>query len=65
MLDVIFNEDDCHVRNANAALNLSTLRKLAQNFVSASPSKIPIKRKIKKACVDNAFLVSILSPPQC
>ena len=64
MLDVIFNEDDCQVRNPNAALNLSTLRKMALAFLSNAPAKIPIKRKMKKACVDNTFLASILPQTQ-
>lgn len=61
MLDVIFNEDACLVRQKNTALNLNTLRKIALVFLKSAPGKIPIKRKIKKACADNSFLSSILA----
>lgn len=61
MLDVLLNEDDCLVRDKNTALNLNTLRKTALVFLKSAPAKIPIKRKIKKACADVSFLKAILS----
>lgn len=60
MLDVTFGEDACQTRNANAALAFSSLRKLALFFLKSAPAKIPIKRKIKKACANNSFLLSCL-----
>lgn len=60
MLDVIFHEDLCQTRKKHAALNLGTTRKLALGILKRQPSRIPIKRKIKKASCNNEFLLSIL-----
>lgn len=60
VLDVIFEEDANRARKDNAPENFAMLRKLALNIVRAHPSSIPIRRKIKRAGWDNAFLLSML-----
>jgi predicted transposase YbfD/YdcC len=60
MLDVIFREDFCQTRKKHAALNLGTTRKLALSLLKRHSSRMPIKRKIKKASCNNGFLFSIL-----
>lgn len=60
VLDVIFEEDANRARKDNAPENFAMLRKLALNIVRAHPSSIPMRRKIKRAGWDNAFLLSML-----
>ena len=60
MLDVIFREDLCQTRKIHAALNLGTVRKMALGLLKRQSTRLPIKRKIKKASCNNGFLLSVL-----
>ncbi len=62
MLDVTFGEDACPTREANAAGNFSSLRKLALFFLKSSPPKIPIKPKISKSLFRQPLLAFM--PPR-
>jgi predicted transposase YbfD/YdcC len=59
-LDVSFHEDDCRVRDRQAARNLSQLRKVAFNVHGRHPAKLPLKAKIKKAGWDNQYLDDVV-----
>ena len=61
VLDVILNEDAARTRKDNGPQNLATLRKIALNILRTHPDKASIRRKIKKAGWDDAFLTSLLS----
>lgn len=61
LLDVAFNEDGARTRKGNGPQNLAILRKLALNLLRAEPSKTSIRRKIKRAGWDDAFLTSLLA----
>ena len=57
VLDVGFREDDCRVRDRNAAANLSVIRKIAINLVkSKTTQKGSIKGKRKAAGWDNNYM---------
>jgi predicted transposase YbfD/YdcC len=60
VLDVIFDEDGNRARKDNAPENLAILRGLAVNVLRAHPSTIPMRRKVKRAGWDDAFLLSML-----
>jgi predicted transposase YbfD/YdcC len=60
VLDVVFDEDHVRSRKDNAPENLALLRKLALNMLRSHPDKASIRRKIKKAGWDDAFLISML-----
>jgi predicted transposase YbfD/YdcC len=60
VLDVAFDEDRVRSRKDNAPANLALLRKLALNMLRSHPDKASIRRKIKKAGWDDAFLISML-----
>ena len=61
-LDVTFREDDCRIRERNAAQNFSLLRKIALSLIKNYASgKDSIKTKRLKAAWDNSFLVKIIS----
>jgi predicted transposase YbfD/YdcC len=61
VLDVHFSEDSNRARKDNAPENLAILRKLALNILQAIPDKTSIRRKIKRAGWDDAFLLQVIS----
>ena len=61
VLDVHFAEDANRARKDNAPENLAILRRLALNILRANPDQMSIRRKIKRAGWDDAFLLAILS----
>jgi predicted transposase YbfD/YdcC len=61
VLDVIFDEDGARNRKDNGPENLAILRKLALNMLRTHPDKTSIRRKIKRAGWDEAFLLSMLA----
>lgn len=61
VLDVHFDEDGNRARKDNAPENLAILRRLALNILRSHPDRASIRRKIKRAGWDDAFLLSMLS----
>jgi len=61
VLDVIMNEDRNRARRDHTSENLATLRRLALNILRAHPDNKSMRRKIKRAGWDDAFLMSIIS----
>lgn len=60
VLDVQFDEDGNRTRKDNAPENLAILRRLALNILRSHPNTTPVRRKIKRAGWDDAFLTSII-----
>jgi predicted transposase YbfD/YdcC len=61
VLDVAFNEDRARNRKDHGPENLAILRKLALNLLRLHPDTASIRRKIKRAGWDDAFLLSLLA----
>ena len=61
VLDVVFDEDRARNRKDNGPANLALLRKLALNMLRSHPDNASIRRKVKKAGWDDAFLISMLT----
>jgi predicted transposase YbfD/YdcC len=61
VLDVHFAEDGNRARKDNAPENLAILRRLALNILRFHPHRASLRRKIKRAGWDNAFLLDMLS----
>jgi predicted transposase YbfD/YdcC len=61
VLDVQFGEDGNRARKDSAPENLALLRRLALNILRSHPDPASIRRKIKRAGWDNAFLLAVLS----
>lgn len=60
LLDVILDEDRDRTRKDNAPPNMAILRRLALNILRSHPdAKTPLRRKIKRAGWDPAFLLSL------
>lgn len=60
VLDVHFNEDGSRTRMDNGPENLAILRRLALNILRSHPHNASIRRKIKRAGWDDAFLMAML-----
>ena len=60
-LDVTFREDDCRIRNENAALNMSWMRKFALGLLKNEKTfkRASIRRKQLKVWADPAYLIKI------
>src|SRR5258705_295278 len=61
VLDVVFDEDRARNRKDNGPENIAVLRKLALNMLRSHPDNASIRRKIKRAGWDEAFLLSMLA----
>jgi predicted transposase YbfD/YdcC len=60
-LDVTFKEDDCRIRDENAAVNFSWLRKFALGLLKNESSfKASIRRKQRKVCTNISYLAKII-----
>jgi predicted transposase YbfD/YdcC len=60
VLDVVFDEDRARNRKDHGPENLAILRKLALNILRSHPNTASIRRKIKHAGWNDAFLISML-----
>lgn len=60
VLDVIFNEDSSRVRDKNAVENLALIRKISNNLLQKSSSKISLRGKRLKAGWDDAYLLEVI-----
>jgi predicted transposase YbfD/YdcC len=60
VLDVAFDEDRARSRKDNGPQKLALLRKLALNIARHHPAKGSMKKKLKRAGWDDAFLLSML-----
>ncbi len=60
VLDVQMNDDQARNRCDNGPKNLSILKHMAINALNAEPSKLPLRRKMKKADRSDAFLRTLL-----
>ena len=61
MLDVVFSEDACPVRDRCAAQNLSITRELALHLLQAHPIKGSLPTKRQHAVLDSNILTEIIS----
>jgi len=60
-LDVIFGEDDCRIRDENAAVNFSWLRKFSLGLLKNESSfKASIRRKQRKVCTNISYLSKVI-----
>lgn len=64
VLDVVFDEDRARNRKDHGPENLSIIRKLALNILRSHPDRASLRRKVKRAGWDNAFLLSLIAQMQ-
>ncbi len=60
-LDVTFNEDNSRIRDENAAVNFSWMRKFALGLLKNETSfKASIRRKQRKVCTSIHYLAKVI-----
>jgi predicted transposase YbfD/YdcC len=59
VMDMVFRDDDCRVREGNAAANFVTLRHMAHNLTRRAPGKMSIRARRKAAAWDDEYLLSL------
>ncbi len=59
VMDMVFRDDDCRVREGNAAANFVTLKHMAHNLARRAPGKMSIRARRKAAAWDDEYLVSL------
>jgi len=60
VLDVTFKEDDCRIRKENGAENVGIIRRFVLNLSRLHPSKISMRRKLKRAARVDEFRTEII-----
>lgn len=61
VLDVVFKEDDCRVRDEIAAQNLSWIRKMAMFLLKQDLSKMSMRRKMLKYWASPQGLINVMT----
>ena len=59
VMDMVFRDDDCRVREGNAATNFVTLKHMAHNLARRAPGKMSIRARRKAAAWDDEYLLSL------
>jgi predicted transposase YbfD/YdcC len=60
VLDVTFKEDDCRIRKEDGAENVGIIRRFVLNLSRLHPSKISLRRKLKRAARVDEFRAEII-----
>jgi predicted transposase YbfD/YdcC len=61
VMDMTFRDDECRVRQGNAAANFTTVKHMAHNLTRRAPGKASIRARRKAAAWDDRYLVSLLA----
>ena len=61
VMDMTFRDDECRVRQGNAAANFTTVKHMAHNLTRRAPGKASIRARRKAAAWDDQYLVSLLA----
>jgi predicted transposase YbfD/YdcC len=60
VLDVIFKEDDCRIRKDDGAENVEIIRRFVLNLSRLHPSKISMRRKLKRVARVDEFRTKVI-----
>ena len=61
ILDMIFRDDECRVRTANAPANFVTIKHMAYNLKRRAKTKDSMRLRRKLAAWDDDFLASLIA----
>jgi len=61
VMDMVFRDDECRVRTANAPANFTTIKHMASNLLRKAASKDSMRGRRKAAGWDDDFLASLLN----
>ena len=60
VLDVTFRQDDCRIRNGNAAANFATINHAAMNLLRGVPGKMSLPQKRRSAAWDDDYIETVI-----
>jgi predicted transposase YbfD/YdcC len=61
VMDMVFRDDECRIRQRNAPANFATVKHMASNLLRRAPGKDSLRVKRKMAAWDNDFLASLVA----
>lgn len=61
VLDMVFRDDECRIRNDNAPANFTTLKHMAHNLIRKAPGRDSLRLRRKVAGWDDDFLASLIA----
>ena len=64
VMDMVFRDDECRIRKANAPANFATIKHIASNLMRRAPGKQSMRLKRRLAAWDDAYLASLISGAQ-
>ncbi len=60
-VDMVFRDDECRIRKANAPANFATIKHIASNLMRRAAGKHSMRVKRRPAAWDDAYLASLVS----
>jgi predicted transposase YbfD/YdcC len=60
VMDVVFRDDECRIRTANAPANFATVKHMAANLLRRASGKESLRAKRKLAAWDDAYLERVI-----
>jgi predicted transposase YbfD/YdcC len=62
VMDMVFRDDECRIRTANAPANFTTLKHMAHNLYRKAKTRDSMRLRHKVAAWDDDFLASLVRP---
>ena len=60
VMDMVFRDDECRIRNANAPANFATIKHIAQNLLRRAGGKNSLRVKRRLAAWNDSYLKSLV-----
>jgi predicted transposase YbfD/YdcC len=61
VMDMVFRDDECRIRRANAPANFATVKHIASNLMRAKADKHSMRAKRRLAAWDDTYLASLIT----
>ena len=61
VMDMVFRDDECRLRTANAPANFATIKHISHNLIRKAPGKDSFRLRRKVAAWDDDFLASLIT----
>lgn len=61
VMDMVFRDDECRIRKANAPVNFATVKHMASNLLRLAPGKDSLRVKRKLAAWDDDYLAALVT----
>jgi len=63
VLDMVFRNDECRVRAANAPVNFTTIKHIELNLLRRCRDNLSVRARRKAAAWDDDYLAGLLTAP--